>query len=204
VSHPDEHVIVYEPNQRARAFELLLWQHKDKERIVAFVKALAAGAQLAENTSWAVIAGGSTVDAAEGATLERWGELVGERRGGLDHEQFRKFIGLRIRVNTEAPSENAVGAVLAEAVDPSVVSSYLVADGIVYQVTSAAFLDQALATHAGALVRDFRPAAIYAAVVEVLATDMFELGTVAAPGSILGTVASPGEVLGRLIYAGRG
>lgn len=205
MSHPDEHVIVYEPNQEARAHELSLWQDSDKPRLMAALSAFAAGAQLAENTSWAVIAGGSVREAAEGETLDRWGELVGEERGGLGHEDYQRFIGLRIRVNTEHPGEQAMYEVVRDAVAPSTVSRYLVADGIVYDVWSlGAFVAEPIRAHTGALVRDFRPMAIYAAVTEQIADSYIAIGTVGTPGTTIGSISSPGaEPLGRLIYDGR-
>ena len=200
----DEHVLIYEPNQAARAAELLLAQHRGKARIEAFVASLAKAAQLHENTIWAVIIGAATIDGAEGESLERWGEIVGEFRGGLGEEDYRKFIGLRIRVNTEHPSEDAMWTVLSEAVDPSTVGSYLVADGIVYLVASEAWLDESIATHAAALIRDFRPAAIYAPIVEQVTLIEERIGTVAVPGTTIGSLADRGTpIIGKLLYSGR-
>lgn len=193
--------MVLEPDQAARALELLLWQQRGKARLEAFVRALAAGAQLEEFTAWAVLIGAG-LDAAEGETLARWAEIVGEDPRNLGPEQLRKFVGLRIRVNTEHPGDNAVGAVLAEAVWPSQVTAYAVADGIVYQVESGSFLTDGVGYHAGALVRDFRPAAIYAAVAEFVTTDHFALDW-EVDGPLLYDDHTSGGVIGRLLYSGR-
>lgn len=197
---PDEHGYVLQPNWAAEGLGLLLWQ-LHKPRIEALVRALAAGAQLAEHTNWAVLVGAG-LDAVEGETLDRWGELVGQRRGGLAHESLRTLLELRIRVNTEHPGEDAVGGVLSDAVWPSTVTAYTVADGIVYQVESAAFLAEALGYHAGALVRDFRPAGIYAAVVEFVTEDHFALDW-ETTGPLLYDDETSGGVIGRLLYGGR-
>lgn len=200
---PDDHLMLHEPDHRGKAADLLLWQHKGKPNLEALVRAFGAGTQLLEETIWAVVVGGG-LDAAEGVTLDRWGELVGELRGALEHEDYRKFIGLRIRVNTEHPSFGAMAAVLASAVDPSELESYLVADGIVYVVQSGpTFLDDSIASHAGALIRDFRPAGIYAAVTEQVEDGAF-IGEEGDEGTLIGSIASPGpNIIGRLIYSGR-
>lgn len=202
MSHPNEHLIVYVPDHADRAQALLLWQDRDKPRIKALVRAFGAGAQLAESTGFAIITG-ATLDAAEGATLDRWGELVGERRGGLDVEDFRRFIELRIRVNTEHPGTDEMWEVVDAAVDPSTVRSYLVADGIIYLVTSADWLPDSIVAHAAGLVRDFRPMSYYAAVVEQVEGEALEIGTVLEPGSTIGSIADPSGTIGRLIYPGR-
>lgn len=161
----DEHLIVHVPNHAERALELLYRQHKGKPRIEALVRALAAGAQLLENTTWAVIAGGS-LDAAEGETLTRWGELVGEIQGGLTHEQYRTFIALRARVNTLFPNEDMMWALLDEALAPfQEVTRYLVSDGIVWGVEVPEMPGQPVLDHTAGLIRDARPIGIYSPVV---------------------------------------
>jgi len=161
----DEHLIVHVPNHAERGLELLYRQHKGKPRIEALVRALAAGAQLLENTTWAVIAGGS-LDAAEGETLTRWGELVGEVQGGLTHEQYRVFIELRARVNTLFPNEDMLWGLLDEALAPfNTVTRYLVTDGIVWGVEVPEMPGAAHLEHVAALIRDARPLGIYSPVV---------------------------------------
>lgn len=199
---PGDYLVLFEPDQQGRAAELLLWQQKGKPRIEGFTRALGLGAQLAEGTGWAVLAG-SLLDSAEGATLDRIGELVGEFRGGLTHEQYRVFIGLRIEVNSLFQNEDRIWSVLTRALYPSVVTSGRVADGIIFTATSSDWVATSLASHAAALLRDFRPAAIYAALTEQLATGA-RIGTVAVPGTLIGTIATPGSnPIGRLLYSGR-
>lgn len=162
----DEHLIVYVPDHDVRAAALLLRQWRDTTRIEGFVRALGAGVQLAELTAWAVIAGGG-IDAAEGATLDRWGTLVGEPRGGLDHEQYRAFIELRARVNSLFPNEDMLYGLLADATALyfGEVTRYLVSDGMVWSIYTPAPLPDAVSAHTGWLMRDARPAAIYMPVI---------------------------------------
>jgi hypothetical protein len=198
---PDQYLVVFEPNQAGKALDLLLWQDKGKTNLEGLVFALAKGAQLAEATSFAVIAG-SLLDSAEGVTLDRIGEIVGEPRGALNHEQFQPFIGLRIAANTAFPSEDTVWTMLSEAVDPSDLTSYRIADGVVYVVTSDDFLSSPIASHTGLLIRDIRPAGQFVAVTEQV-TDGAVIGSIAVPGSLIGSIASPGtNRIGRLIYSG--
>lgn len=219
-THPEEHLLIYEPDQAARAAELLLWQQKAKPRLAALVKALGAGAQLSENTIWAVIVGATTLAGAEGVSLDRWGEMIGEYRGGLDEEDYRRFIALRGRVNTEHPSQDAMFEVLFGADDPPArgavypsvpgapfaSGSHLIADGIVYQVESEDFLDNSVAAHAGALIRDFRPAGIVAPIVEYTVSHFaldWEASDPIKPTPPPITLGTGTGVLARLIYSGR-
>jgi hypothetical protein len=199
---PSSYLVTFEPDQAGKSLDLLLWQDKGKAVLEGLVYAFGKGAQLLESTSFAVIAG-TLLDSAEGVNLDRIGELVGETRGALSHEQYKKFIELRILVNTQFPNEDNVWTVLATAVDPSVVSSYRVEDGIVYVVTSPTFLSGSIAAHAGRLIRDFRPVAVYAAVTEQVVGGA-QIGSIAVPGSLIGSIATPGpNPIGRLIYDGR-
>lgn len=201
----DDQIILYEPLHGDRAVELMYWQHREKPRLQALVRALAKGAQRLEDTIWAVIVGSTTIAGAEGANLDRWGRIVGEERGDLDEADYRRFISLRMRVNTEFQSEDTTWEILRGAVGPVPVRRYLVADGIVWVVQSDDWLDDSVKAHTGALIRDFRAAGYYAAVVEQVPAVEFRLGSVAEPGSTFGSIADPGDsVLGRLIFAGRG
>lgn len=201
----DDHLILFEPQHGDRAVELMYWQHREKPRLQALVRALAKGAQLLEDTIWAVIIGSTTIAGAEGANLDRWGRLVGEERGDLDEADYRRFIGLRVRVNTEFQNEDATYEILSGAAYPYPVSRNLVADGLIWVVQSDDWLDDSVMAHTGALIRDFRAAGMYAAVVEQVPAVEFRLGSVAEPGTTFGSIADPGDsVLGRLIYNGRG
>jgi hypothetical protein len=163
--HPEEHLVVHRPDHAERSIDLLLRQDRQKPRIEAFVRALAAGAQLLENTAWAVVAGGG-LDAAEGVTLRRWGELVGEVQGGLTHEEFRTFITLRGRVNVLFPTEDMLWGLLDEALAPfNTVERYLVSDGMVWYVSVPEMPGDAITDHTAGLIRDARPIGFYSAVI---------------------------------------
>lgn len=211
----EEHLLIYEPNHARNAADLLYWQHKGKPNIEGLVAAMAAGAQLAENTSWSVIIGASTIAGAEGVSLDKWGGVVGEFRGGLGEDDYRRFIGLRIRVNTENASEDVMSSILYEAVRPSVRGNqfgsgvHAVADGIVFQVESETFLDDVIVAHTGALMRDARIVGNYNAVVEYTVNHFafsWEASdpTKPTPATFAGLSIPGTGVFPRLIHSGRG
>jgi hypothetical protein len=201
-THPLEHLLIYEPDHVARAKELLLAQHRDKARINAFVAALAKGVQLAENTIWAVIVGATTIQGAEGINLDRWGALVGEFRGGLSNEDYRRFIELRLLANTRFPNEDLLYELVSRAVAPSTVEVFpMPPGGLQFLVRSPTWLPDSIVAHTAALIRDARSAGRILPIVETVplhfALDWEDGGTVITEGT-------GGAVVSRLIYSGRG
>lgn len=205
MSHPEEHILVLEPDHASRALELLLWQDKGRPRIEALVRAFAAGAQAQEHLVWAVIIGATTVQGAEGVNLDRWGAVVGEPRGGLDDEQFRTFIDLRIIVNTRHPSEDAMYELIATAVAPYTVRAYdLHPNGKKFYVDSIDPVPDPVRTRLAALVRDFRPAGVIVPVCETVPERaLFEWET-GGPSLITDDETDPVTVIPDLIFSGRG
>jgi hypothetical protein len=204
-THPDEHGLIYEPDHEGKAAALLMWQELGKARIEAFVRALGKGTQLLENTIWAVFVGTTTLQGSEGVNLDRWGFLVGEQRGGLTNEQYRRFILLRMRVNSEFPDEDLLWEVVTDAVSPSVVTvTPLPPAGIQVQVDGIEFLSEVLRVHTAALIRDLRPLGVIVPVVESIPGYFGFDGDPDAQG--FSSLASPssGGILSRLIYSGRG
>lgn len=205
MSHPDEHLLVVEPDHASRARELLLWQQRERPRLEALVRALATGAQLSEHTAWAVIIGASTLQGAEGASLNRWGEVVGEQRGGLDDEQLRLFIGLRILVNTRHPSEDAMWELISTAVAPYEVGPALtLADGVKFYVTSIDAVPDPVRTRLASLVADFRPAGVIVKVLETIPERALFEWEAGGPSLITDDERDPVTVIPDIIYAGRG
>jgi hypothetical protein len=200
----DDHLVLFEPDHDGRAAELLLWQHRGKPRIEAAVAALATGAQLAEHTSWAVIVGASTVQGAEGVNLDRWGAIVGEQRGGIDDEQLRLFIELRIRVNTLHPSEDAMWSLIADAVAPYEVRAYDLLDGAKFYVDSIEPVPDPVRTRLASLVADFRPAGRICTVLETLPERMLFEWEDGGPSLITDDETDPITVIPDIIYSGRG
>jgi hypothetical protein len=206
MSHPDEHVIVYVPNHEEKAKDLLLAQDKGKPRTEALVSAFGAGAQALESLSFAVIVGASTLQVAEGVNLDRWGALVGEHRGGLDNEQYRRFIELRQVVNTTFPNEDALWTVISTAVDPYPLRVWpLYPGGLKVIVASTDWLPDTVVAHIQGLIRDFRPAGTIVPIIEYVPDHMALDWEAGAPLISFLSAPAPGNpVVSRLIYSGRG
>jgi hypothetical protein len=169
------------------------------------VGALAAGAQLSEHTMFAVIVGASTLQGAEGASLDRWGEIVGEQRGGLDDEDLRLFIGLRIIVNTRHPSEDAMWELISTAVAPYAVGPALpLSDGVKFYVTSVDALPDPVRTRLASLVASFRPAGKIVKVLETIPERALFEWEAGGPSLITDDEADADTVIPDLIYSGRG
>lgn len=66
-------------------------------RTLALVRALGLGAQCLESEIFGYLTG-SALPVAFGAELDKWGALVGERRGGLDDDNYRVFIDAKLLV----------------------------------------------------------------------------------------------------------
>lgn len=115
--------IVYLPDVRARAVERLLAQFRDKPRIVALVSALAAGGQLSEDLSFSLIFS-RRIEASSGAQLDQWGALVGEPRGGLDDDDYRRFIRARLLANRTSSTTDDIIRIAQLTTEPSEVRHY--------------------------------------------------------------------------------
>lgn len=206
MGHTDEHVIVYVPNHEEKAKDLLLAQDMGQPRTEALVAAFGAGAQSLEFLSWSVIVGASTLDHAEGVNLDRWGALVGEHRGGLDNEQYRRFIELRMLVNTSFPNEDNVWTALSRAVEPSLPRFWpLYPGGLKAIVASTDWLSDTVVAHTQGLLRDFRPAGTIFPVVEFVPDHMaLDWEADAPPIHFLSAPAPGNPVVSRLVYSGRG
>lgn len=64
---------------------------QDKPRLISVVRGLAAGAQVAEDQLWGLLTS-DTPQLATGVSLNRWGRLVGQERGLLQDEDYRRVI----------------------------------------------------------------------------------------------------------------
>ena len=88
--------LVYIPNHAQIALERTPLQFH-QPRITALIQALALGVQCLEDAIFDLDIS-STLPNATGATLDQWGSLVGERRGGLSDDDYRVFIEAKLLV----------------------------------------------------------------------------------------------------------
>ena len=89
--------------------ELLSW-FRTKPKLSAL--AAAVGAQLQElEDSYLALRDERLLSNATGAQLDQYGRLVGESRGGLDDDDFRRFIEARILTNTSEGNADRLMAI---------------------------------------------------------------------------------------------
>ena len=93
-----ENDLVYIPNHKEIAVGNLLQQFQNKPRLRALVQALALGVQTQEDEAFGLLVS-TTLPASTGASLDQWGALVGEARGGLVDAEYRVMISARILAN---------------------------------------------------------------------------------------------------------
>jgi len=112
----------YQADLPGRAQGRLLRQWQDKPRMVAFARALGYGAQVLEDATFSVVVG-STLQNSAGHRLDQWGDLVGERRGGLNDADYRRFIKARIKANRSTGKMDEILEILALVTEPVAVRS---------------------------------------------------------------------------------
>lgn len=89
----------YIPDHRTRALTLMPSQFQEERPVLAaFMHALGEGSQTLEDVIFDLMVG-TRFDAATGANLDIWGDLVGETRGALRDTDYRRFIAARILAN---------------------------------------------------------------------------------------------------------
>lgn len=161
-------LLTYLPNHEERARKRLLSQHQSKPRIVALAEAMGAGAQLLEDTLFDVLLTGS-LEAANGVTLDMIGRVVGEVRGPLEDEDFRRFINARILVNVCKGSIDELLAIWALVTAPSSVR-YLTMypGGYTLQAVRKTWLTEPSRRRIRRMMQDARPAGITTEYIEAL------------------------------------
>lgn len=101
-------MITYIPDMADQAVGLLLSQYQRAPRYTAWVRALVSGAQSIEDICFDLLVTDNPTDAT-GATLDRWGRVVGQSRRGLPDSEYGRFIEARSKA---AVSESDVESVL--------------------------------------------------------------------------------------------
>jgi hypothetical protein len=159
--------LVYQGDLAGLAESRLLSQDADKPRIVAFVRALGAGAQLLEDIAFSVLT--STLDICSDHRLDQWGDLVGEPRGGLDDTQYRVFIKARILANRSAGHLDEIIRVAQLVTAPSVVTSEeLAPKHVTLWIARDNEMDRRLRGRVVRLLRSIKPAGTFLEMTEVL------------------------------------
>jgi hypothetical protein len=111
------------PNHVAIAVEALYAQWRDGEVARGTIRAAVQSIQRWENILYGYLVS-SRYDVAEGFLLDLWGEIVGEKRLGLGHDDYRRVLQARILADTASDSPYDILAVYRAVTAPSTVRYY--------------------------------------------------------------------------------
>lgn len=158
--------IAYIPDHRERAVNALLSQYQHAPRIVALVRALAGAVQAIEDSAFDLLVS-STLTAASGDLLDQWGRIVGERRGGLDDADYRRFIEARILANRSGGTTDRLIRVFSIVAGPGEVRHFdLFPAGFALTIKRDAPLDDAIRRRVRALMESIKPAGVGLSLIE--------------------------------------
>ena len=111
------------PNHRATALDRLYAQWKRTTVIRGAVVASARVVQRAENIIYGYLVSGR-FGVAEGFLLDMWGEIIGEKRLGLGHDDYRRVLQARILADNASDNPEDILGVFAAITAPSTVRYY--------------------------------------------------------------------------------
>lgn len=97
---------------------------EDSPRYVSLLAAMGEGVQLQEEQFFDLLVGRG-LNLATGAALEQWGAIVGEARGGLTDDDYRRFIKARVLANTSDGTPDELLTIFALITSPSQVRYFI-------------------------------------------------------------------------------
>jgi hypothetical protein len=160
---------VYIPDHAARNAARMLSQDRDKPRMIALAEALGQGAQTLEDVIFDLLVG-RRLEAATGAALNAWGEVVGEKRGPLGDEDYRRFIRARILANTCKGTPDELIAVFRLVCEPVIAVRWFLQAPASYtlQVVRPSFLSTTMRRRIRRIMEDVRPAGVGSELIEAI------------------------------------
>ena len=161
--------VIYEADYRAKAVGYLLSQYQTSPRLVAFLEALATGAQYLEEAAFGVWVS-TRLTTASGDALDQWGALVGEVRGGLTEDEYRRFIQARILANNSTGTTDDLVRVFELVCGPVVHVRHFDNYPASFQITAlrSEAMSDVRAGRVGALMRTIKPAGVAMDLVEAV------------------------------------
>lgn len=161
--------LAYIPDHEERAWRRLLSQDHTKPRLVAFAQALGAGVQEAEDVLFDLLVG-RVLEDATGDVVDKWGAIVGEKRGGLDDADYRRFIKARVLVNIGDGTVDELVAIWRIITGPSQVVRYLpmYPAGYTLQVARYSFMSEVMRRRVRRTIEEARPAGVTSELIEAL------------------------------------
>jgi len=182
--------LVYVPDHPDQAVADLLLVLR-QPRICALTRAMADGAQVMEDQLFALLVD-RDLQTATGAQLDQWGELVGEQRGGLGDDDYRRFIQARIKANRSGGSTDELIAIWQLVTGPSVAvrESALYPAGLqLWTVREAAMTDDVARRVQRIMLDTARPSGISIDLVEAISGYLGFIGNPDAFPLDIGTLA---------------
>ena len=161
--------ISYIPDHPDRAVRRLLFQDRSAPRIRALARALGEGFQLQEDQSMDLLQG-RLLSLSTGIQLDRWGGIVGEPRGLLGDDDYRRFIEARILVNTCKGTSDELIAIWKLVMDSERVRLVMPGAPAFFSLEAIRpnFLGEGLRRRVRRIMADAKPAGIAMELVEAL------------------------------------
>lgn len=190
----NQHMLLFLDDLEERTLDRLTSRDASRARVVSFVKAAVALFQCLETDLVAVFFA-IDFELATGRERNRWGEIVGEPRGGLSDDRYKAWQLHRVYVNSNNATIPRALALLKAIFDTTRVSVRpMFPNGAYFEVSTDFLSDDLEIAHLRPLMRDYQPAGAAWAVVEVPA-GVFQFTTVFNQ--------SAGLRMARMTFAGR-
>lgn len=144
----------------------LISPYRGKTNIKALLQSIAETCQILEDDVFNVLVS-TTLEHASAVHLDKWGALVGERRGGLGDPEYRRFILARIQASRCKGSAEEYLRIFRDLTAPSVVEMYpMYPHGFKLYAFRASYMEDVYSRRVGRFMRAIAPAGV-----EILAAE---------------------------------
>lgn len=152
--------LTYIGDHAERAVAAALAQDRFRPRLRALLEAMGEGAQTQEDQFFDLLVSRG-LDMATGAALNQWGAIVGEQRGALGDDDYRRFIRARILANICEGTPDELLAIFALVTGPSDVRYFLHPPaGFRLQAARTAPLSDVVVRRVRRLMQSIKPAGV--------------------------------------------
>lgn len=144
-------------------------QFRQQPRFEALIRSIGLGIQCVEADAFGMLVS-TTLEASTGDALDQWGELVGERRGGLDDDDYRVFIEARILANKSNGSPDEIIEIWRRITAPQISVRYTLHPLACFtlSVLRAEPMNDERAARVGAFMRIIKPGGVAMDLVEAI------------------------------------
>lgn len=178
--------LTYIGDHADRTLRDALAQDRCRPKLRALLEAVGEAVQIQEDQFFDLIVSRG-LDIATGVSLEQWGRIVGESRGGLGNDDYRRIIEARILANLSQGTADELVAIFQVLTAPSTVRYFPhYPAGFRLQTLRGEPLGDLLARRIGRLMRSIKPAGVGMVLTEAL-TDSLLFST---PGQGFGSTFS--------------